>query len=36
VADDAVVLNTVRIVYDGTAEDLRGRPDLLQQNLGIV
>jgi branched-chain amino acid transport system ATP-binding protein len=36
VADDAVVLNTGRIVYDGTAEDLRGRPDLLQQNLGIV
>jgi branched-chain amino acid transport system ATP-binding protein len=36
VADDAVILNTGRIVYDGTADDLRGRPDLLQQNLGIV
>ena len=36
VADDAVILNTGRIVYDGTAEDLRRRPDLLQQNLGIV
>jgi branched-chain amino acid transport system ATP-binding protein len=36
VADDAAILNTGRIVFDGTAEELRGRPEVLQQNLGIV
>ena len=36
VADDAAILNTGRIVYDGSAEELRGRPEVLQQNLGIV
>jgi branched-chain amino acid transport system ATP-binding protein len=36
VADDAAILNTGRIVYEGSAEDLRARPDVLQQNLGIV
>ena len=36
VADDAAILNTGRIVYDGSAEELRGRPEILQQNLGIV
>ena len=35
VADDVAILNTGRIVYDGTAEDVRGRPDLLQANLGV-
>ena len=36
VADDVAILNTGRIVYDGTAEDLRGKPELLQQNLGVI
>lgn len=36
VADDVVILNTGRIVYGGAVEDLRGRPELLQQNLGVI
>jgi branched-chain amino acid transport system ATP-binding protein len=36
VADEVAILNTGRIVYDGTAGDLRGKPELLQQNLGII
>jgi branched-chain amino acid transport system ATP-binding protein len=35
VADDVVILNTGRIVYDGPAEDARNRPDVLQSNLGV-
>ena len=36
VADDVAILNTGRIVYDGSAADLEGKPDVLQQNLGII
>ena len=36
VADDVAILNTGRIVYDGTVAEARGRPDLLQQNLGVI
>jgi branched-chain amino acid transport system ATP-binding protein len=36
VADDVAILNTGRIVYDGTAEELRGKPELLQHNLGVI
>jgi len=36
VADDVAILNTGRVVYDGTAADVRTKPDLLQQNLGVV
>ena len=36
VADDVAILNTGRIVYDGTAADLQGKPELLQQNLGVI
>ena len=35
VADDVVILNTGRIVFDGTAEELRAKPELLQANLGV-
>jgi branched-chain amino acid transport system ATP-binding protein len=35
VADDVVILNTGRIVFDGLAEDARRQPDLLQTNLGV-
>ncbi len=35
VADDVVILNTGRIVFDGTVEELRASPDLLQSNLGM-
>jgi len=35
VADDVVILNTGRIVFDGTAEDARRQPDLLHANLGV-
>jgi len=35
VADDVVILNTGRIVYDGTAAEVRTKPDLLQANLGV-
>jgi branched-chain amino acid transport system ATP-binding protein len=36
VADDVAILNTGRIVYDGTAADLQGKPDVLHQNLGVI
>ena len=36
VADDVAILNTGRIVYDGTAADLQGKPDILHQNLGVI
>ncbi len=36
VADDVAILNTGRIVYDGSAADLRGKPEVLHQNLGIL
>jgi branched-chain amino acid transport system ATP-binding protein len=36
VADDVVILNTGRIVYEGTAQDVQRQPGLLHQNLGIV
>ena len=35
VADDVAILNTGRIVFDGTAEELRANPELLQANLGV-
>jgi branched-chain amino acid transport system ATP-binding protein len=35
VADDVVILNTGRIVFDGTAAQLEANPDLLQANLGV-
>jgi ABC-type branched-subunit amino acid transport system ATPase component len=35
VADDVVILNTGRIVYDGPAEDTRNQPELLHAHLGI-
>ena len=35
VADDVAILNTGRIVFDGTVEELRASPDLLQTNLGV-
>jgi len=35
VADDVVILNTGRIVFDGLAEDARQQPDLLHANLGV-
>jgi branched-chain amino acid transport system ATP-binding protein len=35
VADDVVILNTGRIVYDGPAEDARNQPELLQAHLGV-
>jgi branched-chain amino acid transport system ATP-binding protein len=35
VADDVVILNTGRIVYDGTAADARSQPELLHANLGV-
>ena len=35
VADDVVILNTGRIVFDGTVEEIRANPALLQANLGV-
>lgn len=35
VADDVAILNTGRIVFDGTAEEFRANPALLQANLGV-
>ena len=35
VADDVVILNTGRIVFDGTAGEVRANPALLQANLGV-
>jgi len=36
VADDVAILNTGRIVYDGSAADVQDKPELLHQNLGIL
>jgi len=36
VADDVAILNTGRIVFDGSAGEAGARPDLLQQNLGVI
>ena len=36
VADDVAILNTGRIVHEGTAAEARGRPDLLNTHLGIL
>jgi len=36
VADDVAILNTGRIVFNGTAGEARGRPGLLQHNLGVI
>jgi len=35
VADDIVILNTGRVVFDGRAEDARKQPALLHANLGV-
>jgi branched-chain amino acid transport system ATP-binding protein len=35
VADDVVILNTGRIVYDGLAEEARNHPELLHAHLGV-
>jgi branched-chain amino acid transport system ATP-binding protein len=35
VADDVAILNTGRIVFDGTAKELTANPELLQANLGV-
>ena len=35
VADDVAILNTGRIVFDGTAAELAAKPGLLQANLGV-
>ena len=35
VADDVVILNTGRIVFDGTVAEIRANPALLQANLGV-
>jgi branched-chain amino acid transport system ATP-binding protein len=35
VADDVVILNTGRIVYDGLAEDAQNQPELLHAHLGV-
>jgi branched-chain amino acid transport system ATP-binding protein len=36
VADDVAILNTGRIVHEGTAADVRARPELLHTHLGIL
>jgi branched-chain amino acid transport system ATP-binding protein len=36
VADDVAILNTGRVVYEGPADDLQGKPEVLHQNLGIL
>ncbi len=35
VADDVVILNTGRVVYDGTATEIAAKPELLHANLGV-
>ena len=35
VADDVVILNTGRIVFDGSAADARAQPELLHAHLGV-
>jgi branched-chain amino acid transport system ATP-binding protein len=36
VADDVAILNTGRIVFDGTAAELAANPELLRANLGVI
>jgi branched-chain amino acid transport system ATP-binding protein len=36
VADDVAILNTGRIVYEGSPADLQGKPEVLHQNLGVI
>jgi branched-chain amino acid transport system ATP-binding protein len=36
VADDVAILNTGRIVHEGSAADARARPELLNSHLGIL
>ena len=36
VADDVAILNTGRVVFEGTAEEARAQPELLNSNLGIL
>jgi branched-chain amino acid transport system ATP-binding protein len=36
VADDVAILNTGRIVYQGSAADARAQPELLNSHLGIL
>jgi branched-chain amino acid transport system ATP-binding protein len=36
VADDVAILNTGRIVFNGTADEACARPEFLQQNLGVI
>jgi branched-chain amino acid transport system ATP-binding protein len=36
VADDVAILNTGRIVFDGTAAELAAAPELLRANLGVI
>ena len=36
VADDVAILNTGRIVFEGSAEEARAQPGLLTSNLGIL
>ena len=35
VADDVVILNTGRVVFSGSASEVRAQPDVLHANLGI-
>jgi len=35
VADDVAILNTGRLVHEGTAADLQSRPEVLHANLGV-
>lgn len=35
VADDALVLNSARVAYSGTADALREQPDFLEAQLGV-
>ncbi|MGZ5040597.1 MAG: ABC transporter ATP-binding protein [Usitatibacter sp.] len=36
VADDVAILNTGRVVYEGSAADARAQPDLINTHLGII
>jgi len=35
VADDVAILNTGRVVHESSADELRGRPEVLHANLGV-
>ena len=35
VADDVVILNTGRVVYNGLAADVQQQPEILHTNLGV-